>query len=84
MELDERLVNIKRRRDLAQFVNAMAEDLREHPDSWENPSLDRFLDALAAYIDSVDRAYANTGRAFSESQPWMLFAEFLLAAKSYE
>jgi len=42
-------------RDVARVLTAMVDDLRAHPDEWENFTLDRYLEALAALMDSVDQ-----------------------------
>ena len=52
---------------------------------WENPDLGRYLDAMAAWLESADNCYRNTGRTIDSSKPsWQLFADILLAAKVYE
>ena len=78
------------RAEFVAFVRGLREDLRASlaaeatsPSSpygpahggWENPTLDRFLEALAAYADDA---------AVSEPPTWRTFAEFLAAAKVYE
>jgi hypothetical protein len=37
--------------DVAQVAERMLTDLRDHPAEWENPTLERFLDALAASLE---------------------------------
>jgi len=37
----------------------MFDDLRAHPTEWENSTLERFLDALAASFDALPSRYAN-------------------------
>ncbi len=61
--------------DLASVVEALLADLRRDPERWENPTLDRFLGALAAVA---------TDRVAIESPTWRLMAELLLAATGYE
>jgi hypothetical protein len=38
--------------DAVRLIEAMLDDLRQHPDEWENHTLERFLDALAASLAS--------------------------------
>ena len=46
---------------LARFVEALREDLQTNPAEWENPTLDRFLEALAGGIQDSDGFYINQG-----------------------
>jgi hypothetical protein len=40
--------------DATNVVLVMLEDVRKHPGSWENPTLDRFLEALAASMEGIE------------------------------
>lgn len=84
MELESKVKEIKTRQDLVEFISALRHDLETNPDNWENSTLPRFLEALAAWIDSMDQFYRNQGAEFSEQQPWDVFATMLLAARIYE
>lgn len=64
------------KQDAAVLVEAMASDLRQHPGEWENQTLERFLEALAASLTS--------GRDWPEQQSWRLLAEALMMASGYE
>jgi hypothetical protein len=64
------------KQDVALLVEAMVEDLRRHPDEWENQTLERFLDALGASLAS--------GRDWPEHLGWRLLAEALITASGYE
>lgn len=58
----------------ARLVRAMLDDLRRHPEAWENHTLDRYLDALAAVLD---------GRS-EPDVAWADLTAVLLAASGYE
>jgi pyruvate formate-lyase activating enzyme-like uncharacterized protein len=73
MSVDPSLVT---RQDAALLVEAMVDALRRHPDEWENHSLERFLDALAASLAS--------GRNRPEHPSWQVLAEALTTASGYE
>jgi hypothetical protein len=58
------------------LVEAMVEDLRQNPHAWENPTLERFLEALAASVAS--------DRDWPEYLSWRLLVEALTMASGYE
>ncbi len=62
----------------------MRADLADHPHEWENHTLERYLDALAAMIDSVDSLLANRGENLPKQPSWALIAELLVGASGYE
>lgn len=77
-----RPAEVQTREDFATFAEALLEDFRAKGSSeWENNSLDRFLDALAAFSDSrlIDRDPSE-----QEVPSWRLFAEIVAAATGYE
>jgi hypothetical protein len=62
----------------------MLQDLRHHPDAWENSTLDRFLEALAASLEAVESAYRHRGEELHAQPTWRLLAELLAMASGYE
>jgi hypothetical protein len=62
--------------DAALLVETIVDDLRQHPDEWENHTLERFLDALAASLTS--------GPNWPEHPSWQVLAEALTMASGYE
>jgi hypothetical protein len=73
------------REDLLQVIAAMQEDLAgAGAREWENPTLERFLDALAGFLDGLDGYYANRGQQVPGHSDWGLFATALVAATGYE
>jgi len=76
--------NVATRGDAVIFVNHVLQDLRAHPDSWENSTLDRFLEALAASLKGVEFAYRNRGEELPPQPTWRLLAELLVMASGYE
>jgi hypothetical protein len=83
-ELHEQVAAIETREDLVAFVQALQADLVRNPDRWENPSLDRFLGALASWIEDMDGFYLNQGRAPPSTPTWRTIGEMLAAARIYE
>lgn len=70
--------------ELAEVVQRMLSDLLAHPDQWENPTLDRFLEALAASLQGLPGLYANRHEQFPKTPTWKIFAEALVMATGYE
>lgn len=64
--------------DAAVVVEQMLADLQSHPTEWENPTLDRFLDALAGCLEAEAAASERGGLT------WRRFAELLVKASGYE
>lgn len=84
MELHEQIETIDSREDLAAFIDRLRDDLRESPEDWENPELDRYLDALGAWTAAMDGYFQNRGEPVPQTPSWRLIATMLLAAKMYE
>lgn len=78
MTLAEHNQSIRSREDFVAFLRALTADLHDKPETWENGSLERFLEALA--VCAEDRK--------SEPAPqqanWKALADMLMAAKVYE
>jgi hypothetical protein len=51
---------------------------------WENPTLDRFLEALEAVVDDLPGQLARHGEAETALAAWALLAQVLVAATGYE
>jgi hypothetical protein len=84
MELHERVNKIKTRHDLGQFVGALRAELAANPEEWENPTLDRFLEAMEAWIADSEGYYKNQGQAPADPPTWKTFGDILIAARMYE
>lgn len=75
---------VRTREDLATFVWALDQDRLDHSEEWENPTLDRYLPALASFVEDVDGLHLNRGEPVPAVPSWRFVAELLLAAKVYE
>jgi len=75
---------IRSREDFVEFIKALTKDLRENPASWENATLDRFLEALGAWVEDMDGYYLNKGKPVPQQPDWKVAADMLMAAKTYE
>ena len=65
--------SIRSREDFVAFVRALSADLYDNPETWENGSLERFLEALAMCADDMDG-----------KPDWKTVGDMLMAAKRYE
>lgn len=88
MDLDEMLESIVSWNDLANFVAALRKDLLEngHLDEWENPTLERYLDAMESWVqDALVHPSAFMAASMPPSMPSpRVFGQILYASKSYE
>ena len=84
MNLNKQVDSIQSREDFISFVRALLEDLKEDPNDWENPSLENYLKAVAAWVEDMDGYYQNQGKPVAKNPDWKMLGEILLAAKFYE
>lgn len=84
MKLDERVAAVATKQDLANFVGALRKDLESQSGNWENPTLERFLEAMQAWIEDSDGYYLNMGQPVPLEPKWRTFAEILIASRVYE
>jgi hypothetical protein len=84
MDLESRVASIRTRADLADFVDALTDDLQVNGEDWGHLTLEGFLGVLAGSIRVLDRIYKNEGKELSEDHQWAVFAEMLLAARIRE
>jgi hypothetical protein len=77
--------SVATRAQLAAYVDRLHDALRADPDAWENPTLDRYLEALSTYLRDVPGYLKNVNSSIDPEKPsWELFALVLLGASVYE
>jgi hypothetical protein len=69
---------------LAGFVRALLNDLEQGGDSWENATLQRYLEALSRWVEDMDGYYLGRGEPVPEQPSWRTLADILMAATMYE
>jgi hypothetical protein len=84
MELYDKIDSINTKEDLADFVESLRNELSSCPGDWENQTLDRYLEAMEAWIRSMEYAYKNMGKEIPEQPSWKMIADILYSAKIYE
>jgi hypothetical protein len=73
------------RQDVQRVIAQMRADLvGRGSQEWENPTLDRFLDALEAVLGGLPGRLAWQGQAETAQPDWALLADILVAATGYE
>jgi hypothetical protein len=68
---------MKTRDDAVKAIRDLLLDLKNNPDDWENPTLERYLDAMSAWLES-------SGRKHNQPPSWDLIVDMVEAAKIYE
>lgn len=86
---DENLVDkgesIQTKAEFVEFLKLLLSNYRTYGNKWENDSLDRYLEAMSAWVDDSEGYYDNLGIGVDPNQPsWRVFADILLAARVYE
>lgn len=73
------------RDDLVQFIYALQDQIKEHPESWDNKDLHTYLGALAAFLNDAHGYYRNAKLNVDADVPsWRLLADCLQAASVYD
>ncbi|WP_157862296.1 DUF7660 family protein [Wenjunlia vitaminophila] len=69
----------------AAFLARLHEDCRQRGDQWENVTLERFLEALAAWVSTGPAWYeCNLQEPLPSDGNWTYLAHALMAATMYE
>ena len=84
MDLDKMIESIKTREEFAVFICGLKEDLELNSGEWENPTLERFLDAMEAWVRAMNFYAINSGDEEALVPSWQTFAKILFASKIYE
>lgn len=72
------------REELVIFLRELHQDFQRHGETWENNTLDGFLEALAAWVNDCPASYRNSGRELPAGGDWTFMAHALQAATIYE
>jgi hypothetical protein len=81
MEIHQLADRVQSKDDLIAFVRALVE---AGPSNWENSSLERYLSALASWLEDSDAYYRNHGQEIPVNPSWRNVADMLIAATMYE
>ncbi len=64
-------------KDVQRTIERLLADLKRDPNSWENPTLERYLEAMRAWLEGWDKKY-------HPDPSWELMKDMLEAGKFYE
>ena len=84
MNINDPTDSIQSREDFVEFVRGLSKDFHDNPADWENVTVERYLEALAAWTHDMDGYYKNSGETPPTDINWHFIAQLLLAAKIYE
>ncbi len=84
MDIVQARDSVQTREDLAEFVRALHQESLTNGSAWENSTLERFLEALAAWISDMDGYFKNQGVPEPNQPDWHLVGQMLFAATIYE
>lgn len=69
---------------LVKYLDFIVSDCVSNGKSWDNNSLERYLEAVQAWLIDSRGFYVNLGEEPAEVNPWRQIADALNAARSYE
>lgn len=82
---NEDVFEMNSRTDLVQFIYALQDDLKQHPEAWDNKDLYTYLGSLAAFLNDAHGYYRNQKLDVDADVPsWRLLADCLRAATVYD
>lgn len=84
MELNDQVEAIASREELVSFVRSLGQAHSQEPSWWENVDLPSYLEAFAAWVEVMDKAYRNRDETLPSEPSWKMIGEMLLAATMYE
>jgi hypothetical protein len=69
-------IKVTDRQSFIKFLERLQDDLLHNRDKWENDTLEKFLDAMAAYAQDVQGYYNNTNQQVNADEAsWKVFAD---------
>jgi len=84
MDIYQQLEKVKTKKELIAFIKALRNDFKSNKDSWQNWTLEAYLESMEAWLNDGDGLLMNTGKKIEELSKWELVATILYAGKIYE
>jgi hypothetical protein len=73
----------KTKEDFVSFIHELSKDYHDDSDRWENIDIESYLEALAAWVSSMEGYYKYFNLKIPEKSNWQLMADMLDAARFY-
>lgn len=84
LTLGNNIYKISNKEDLTRFIGKLIEDLKNNPETWENLSLENYLESMQSWLDDMEGWEKNFNINMSKINTWELIGIILLASKMYE
>lgn len=84
MNLNENLTKVNSKDEFIKFVGELIKDLKNNPETWGNPNLDNYLEAMQSWVEDMEGWENNLSIDISTMNVWQLMANILFASKIYE
>lgn len=68
---------------VVKIIEELAKDFEEDGSDWSHSTIEGYLGALAALLESTENVYKFRGRPVPED-PWVIMAEAFRGSKTYE
>jgi uncharacterized protein YbcV (DUF1398 family) len=81
MDITDLAESLKNKEDFIFFLQELQKHFLTHQDEWENTQLDRYFEAMEAFLNSSTEKSLNK---IDFTPSWSLFAQIMLAASIYE
>ena len=81
MQLHDRLDAVEDETTFLEFVGALTADRLSNGQSWENGTIEDFLEAASSWAEDSE---FGLRQGLSSASPWKRFAAFLYCGKIYE
>jgi hypothetical protein len=89
-KLYEIINDIQTQSELVSFIRTLGDDYKKNKDSWENITIDAYLDAIAAWIDDINKLsnqenkFLNANFTLSNINSLKTIALIFYVGKKYE
>jgi hypothetical protein len=82
--LHELIPTVTTAEDLVTFLQRLEADFRNNPDEWQNDKLPTCFEAMAAWVNDMEKVHRRDESSLGNLNPFRLCASVLYAAKVYE
>ena len=84
MIVEQMVENVRSKEDFINFIQELSNDFKSNIKSWENRSVDNYLEAIADWVEGMDNYYINMNKPVPQNIHWKVLADIFMAAKMYE